>query len=211
MSAIGRYYRTVKHLRPRQVWTRVVRRVVRPRLNSAPAPERVDSGGRIEQLRRARRNQENRVTRKARILVIEDEDTIRTLITSALEQLGHDVIEAENGQVAERHLDEDRFDLVVTDLIMPERDGLEVIRDLRANHPDTRILAASTPSTLMLLEIAKLMGAHATIAKPYTLGELTESVSTLLGSSQVSGRAMQLSPDSPPSPGLNLRSRLPDA
>ena len=134
--------------------------------------------------------QENGVTRKARILVIEDEDTIRTLITSALEQLGHDVIEAENGQVAERYLDEDRFDLVITDLIMPERDGLEVIRDLRANHPDTRILAASTPSTLMLLEIAKLMGAHATIAKPYTLGELTESVSALLGSPQVSGRAV---------------------
>ena len=54
MSAIGRYYRTVKHLRPRQVWTRVVRRVVRPRLNSAPAPERRNPTSTEKQIPRLR-------------------------------------------------------------------------------------------------------------------------------------------------------------
>ena len=115
-----------------------------------------------------------------RILVVEDEETVRFLISSALEKVGHTVAEAENGVEAERLLKAQTFDLVITDLIMPERDGLETIRYLRAHHPEVKIIAVSTPSTLMLLECARLLGAHGTLAKPFTLMDLEQAVDRVM-------------------------------
>lgn len=115
------------------------------------------------------------------ILVVEDEKSVRTVIRQKLERDGHTVREAENGLIAERILLETRFDVALLDLIMPVRDGLETIRHIRSKYPALKIVAMSTPSSLMLLECAKLMGAHGSLAKPFTLADVEEVLAQVTG------------------------------
>ena len=124
----------------------------------------------------------------ARILVIDDEDPIRSLLRRSLQPLGHEIVEAPDGSVGTRLFESSHFDLVITDLFMPEKDGIETVLDLRERYPEVKILVVSggIPSGGESLDRsgpladAEAFGADASLEKPFEIRELIEVVSELL-------------------------------
>ena len=119
----------------------------------------------------------------ARILVIDDEELIRETIRMKLEQGGHVVIEAANGVEGLRALEDGLFDLVVTDIIMPEQEGIETIRKIRHRDPRVAIIAISGGGrgrNYQFLDIAKKLGANEALPKPFTGSQLLALVETTL-------------------------------
>jgi YesN/AraC family two-component response regulator len=105
-----------------------------------------------------------------RILLIDDEEMIREVVRDMLETAGHEVIEAENGRHGLDQYRKHSIDVVITDILMPEKDGLETIQEVRVLDKDVRIIAMSGggPSyNLDFLLIAKKLGATATLVKPF--------------------------------------------
>src|SRR5574341_1502699 len=118
----------------------------------------------------------------ARILVIDDDPDVRRAISRHLQSDGHDVIEAPDGKVGMRLFRESPTDLVVTDLFMPEQEGLETIRELRRSFEDVKILVvtgAPPGSPLDFRAHATALGAKATLSKPFTREELLGAVQDL--------------------------------
>ena len=121
-----------------------------------------------------------------RILLIDDDENVRTVLALTLKSKGYEVIQAENGRVGVRKFRESPTDLVITDLIMPEKEGLETIQDIRREFPGTRIIAMSGGSPNMrfdFLQIAQAMGALRTLQKPFTMEEFISNVREVLGES----------------------------
>jgi DNA-binding response OmpR family regulator len=117
------------------------------------------------------------------ILVIDDDEIIRSLLRDLLERDGYDVMEAENGKTGLKLVRENGADLVITDLIMPEREGIETIRELRRDFSDVKIIAISGGGTIgpeTYLQMAKSMGAHRVFGKPFNLEEMSEAIRELL-------------------------------
>jgi CheY-like chemotaxis protein len=118
-----------------------------------------------------------------RILVADDDEDLRELLRLMLAKMGHEVILAKNGKEAQALCTEQLPDLVLTDLIMPEREGLETIGSLRQAWPHLKIIAMSGGARMNagdLLKIAKLMGAKAALAKPFSNQELQKTIETVL-------------------------------
>jgi CheY-like chemotaxis protein len=123
-----------------------------------------------------------RRARIATILVIDDEAEVRQTLARML--AGHAVHEAADGGAGLALAAELAPDLVVTDILMPEKEGIETIRELRRAHPRVRILAISgggQSGTLDFLDMARALGADAALAKPFRRSELLEMVERLLG------------------------------
>ncbi len=121
----------------------------------------------------------------ARILVVDDDERIRTLIRRGLKKLGHEVIEAGDGAAALKRLRADPVDLLITDLYMPEMEGLELIQKARAAWPELGIIAISggTADTKFdFLPVADSLGADDVLAKPLDLDRLRTLVDARLGS-----------------------------
>jgi CheY-like chemotaxis protein len=100
-----------------------------------------------------------------------------------LEGAGYEVAEAPDGTQGIRLYRQQPCDLVITDIIMPEKEGLETIRELRRDFPDVKILAISGGGRIRpdeYLPLAKKFGAHRTLAKPFEQKELLEAVQELL-------------------------------
>jgi DNA-binding response OmpR family regulator len=119
----------------------------------------------------------------ARILLIDDDDTLRGLIKALLERRSHEVIEARDGiEGLERALGES-IDLIITDIVMPGKEGIETIREFRAENQKTKILAISGGgnSRLDYLSMARQCGVNDTLKKPFTPPELFQAVERLLG------------------------------
>jgi DNA-binding response OmpR family regulator len=120
----------------------------------------------------------------ARILVIEDEPSIRALYLAILRDAGHEAAEAPDGAVGVRLFRENPADVVITDIIMPEKEGIEVIMELRRDFPDVKIIAVSgggkVTTTETCLRLAKSLGAVLTIAKPVSPKELLTAVGEVL-------------------------------
>lgn len=117
------------------------------------------------------------------ILVIDDDPAVREVVREMLRGEGHEVSTAENGRQALQALAADVFDLVVTDLIMPEQEGIETIAEIRRRDPDIPIVAMSGGGRLGpgdYLETARFLGADATLAKPFGRQELIAIVEQLL-------------------------------
>jgi DNA-binding NtrC family response regulator len=120
----------------------------------------------------------------ARILVIDDDEQIRGVLRKALEMEGHEVLEAGHGREALRLHRATPAELVITDIIMPEQDGLEVIMALRREAPDLKVIAMSGGGHLVqteALDMAEPLGAFATLRKPFQLATMLETVSKALG------------------------------
>ncbi len=118
-----------------------------------------------------------------RVLVIDDEDLVRLTLRQMLEDGGYDVVEAENGRDGVDRQRDHPADLVLTDIIMPEQEGIETIVQLRRVSPEVRILAISGGGRIRnmdFLKIAANVGAHGTLAKPFTRDELLHAVETCL-------------------------------
>ena len=119
----------------------------------------------------------------ARILVIDDEELIRETIRMKLEQSGHEVIEAGNGVEGLLALEQHAVDLVVTDIIMPEQEGIETIRRIRDRDPHVGIIAISgggRTRNFGFLEFAKKLGANSALSKPFTGTQLLALVEDTL-------------------------------
>ncbi len=120
----------------------------------------------------------------ARILVIDDEFGIRRLLCVALEGMGYAVSEASNGREGLAVFAKHPTDLVITDLVMPEKEGIETIRSLRRTHPHLKIIAISGGNRAQAgdnLKMAKNLGANEVLAKPFKIDELAKVVERLLG------------------------------
>lgn len=113
------------------------------------------------------------------ILVIDDNAQLRGLLGDALKKMGYEVTSAANGTEAFTAIGLNKFDVVITDLLMPERDGIEVIGELRLKQPETRIVAMSgggRGSRDHYLQTAKGLGAHVVLGKPFSVSELAAAL-----------------------------------
>lgn len=123
----------------------------------------------------------------AHILVIDDDADVRRAISRHLQSDGHDVTEAPDGKVGMRLFRERPADLVITDLFMPEQEGLETIRQLRRSFQDVKILVvtgAPPGSALDFRTHATHLGAAAALGKPFTREELLGAINRLLPPAQ---------------------------
>lgn len=119
----------------------------------------------------------------AKILVVDDEDLVRMTLRQMLEADGHEVLEAANGREGVALHSSDPVDLVVTDIIMPEQEGIETIVQLRRKNPQLKIIAISGGGRMKnmdFLKIASHVGADATLTKPFSTKELLETVNDCL-------------------------------
>jgi len=118
----------------------------------------------------------------ATILVIDDEDQMRSMLRTMLERAGHTVLDAQDGKVGQSILSGQPVDLVITDILMPERDGLEIIRAIQRSAPGVKIIAISgggRTGKLDFLEEAKEFGAHSVLHKPFGSKELMDAIEAL--------------------------------
>jgi CheY-like chemotaxis protein len=119
----------------------------------------------------------------ARILVVDDEEGIRSLVRNILVREGHEVTTAGDGVEALRVVERQAVDVVITDLIMPEKEGVETIAELRRRFPAIKIIAISVGGmggAMDYLRLAKALGAAQTLAKPFTREALLKMVETAL-------------------------------
>lgn len=120
----------------------------------------------------------------ARILVIDDELVIRRALAIMLANVGHKVETAEDGRAGLELLARESFDLVLTDILMPEMDGVETMRKLRALPSPPKIVAMSGGVQLSREDFpraAELLGADGALSKPFRARELYALVDRLLG------------------------------
>ena len=113
----------------------------------------------------------------ARILLIDDDDSVRTMLCLTLTHFGHTVIEARNGKEGLELFQHANADLLITDIVMPEKEGLEVLMELRKKDPPVKIIAISGGD---YLHMAKLMGAAKVLAKPFSTNVLIAAIDELL-------------------------------
>lgn len=119
-----------------------------------------------------------------RILVIDDDDQMRVLLRQVMEWAGYEVMEAEDGREGMQLQRRDPADLVITDLIMPEQEGLETIGQLRKEFPNTKVIAISGGGRIgpeAYLPAAQELGADKVFSKPFDVRALAGAVKELLG------------------------------
>jgi CheY-like chemotaxis protein len=114
-------------------------------------------------------------------LVVDDDAGIRRLLRESLEERGYSVIEAADGEEALACAATREIRLVITDLAMPEKDGLETIQTLRRNYPETKIIATSGFLGGSYLKVAAQLGAHGMLPKPFRHEDVLQAVGEVLG------------------------------
>jgi len=118
-----------------------------------------------------------------RILVIDDDQLVRDMVCQMVQRLGHQTREFSGGQAILDGASIDDVDAVLTDIFMPNGEGMETIRRLRGNHPDLPLIAMSgaggweTGSSW--LTMAEALGANASLTKPFTSEELSNALSAV--------------------------------
>ncbi len=115
-----------------------------------------------------------------RILIVEDDAVTAKLFVSILNDAGFETESAWNGCEAMQHLKVGAFDLMITDLVMPEFEGLELISRAKILHPNLKMIAISGAWEGEYLETAAVIGAHHTLEKPVSSKQLLEVVSGVL-------------------------------
>ena len=122
----------------------------------------------------------------ARILVIEDDNEVRDYLESVLSRDGYEVVGASNGKDGVAIFQQNPVDLVITDIIMPEKDGIETITDLRRDNADVKVIAISggerRPEGMSrnYLHSARLLGANRSMQKPIANKDLLAAIRELL-------------------------------
>jgi CheY-like chemotaxis protein len=111
------------------------------------------------------------------ILVIDDEEIIRVLLRSALEAAGYEVTEATNGREGLDLYRKKPMDLIITDILMPELSGLDMLMELTREFLDAKVIAISgAGGERNVLDVAKLLGARQTFPKPFSMPDLLSAV-----------------------------------
>ena len=121
----------------------------------------------------------------ATILIVDDEKPVRDLVSKIVLKDGHDIVVAVDGQEACDQYAKSDIDLIITDLVMPEKNGIQMIMDLKAQAPDLKVVAISGGSSFSgdidLLSVAKLLGAKHIIKKPFSVDDIRNAVNDTLG------------------------------
>ena len=113
----------------------------------------------------------------ATILIIDDEEVVRVLLRSALEEAGYEVTEAANGRQGLDLYRRKPVDLVITDIVMPELNGLDMLLELTREFLHAKVIAISgAGGEKNVLDVAKLLGARQTFQKPFSLPHLLGAV-----------------------------------
>jgi DNA-binding response OmpR family regulator len=136
------------------------------------------------------------VDRSARILLVDDEQPIQTLLSYPLRKDGYEVVQATDGQQALERFDEQLFDLVVLDLMLPKVDGLEVCRRLRSRS-SVPIIMLTAKSEEIDKVVGLEIGADDYITKPFSLREFSSRIKAALRRAEMS-RPAQTAPDEAP-------------
>jgi len=131
----------------------------------------------------------------AKILILDDETSILLMLKKMLERAGHEVEIALNGSDGMELFKKNKPDLLITDIIMPNKDGLEVVLELRKKYPELKIIAISGGGRIHpegYLPSAKHFGANLIFQKPLVQKEFLEAVSSLLNESGAKGIPFQI-------------------
>lgn len=120
----------------------------------------------------------------AKILVVDDEQNIRNILREMLKKEAHEVFEAGSGQEATEILDGNAIEILITDLVMPGKTGLDLIMEIKERMPKLNIIAISGGGGINgrfdYLPIAQLIGANNIIRKPFSMADIKKAVSELL-------------------------------
>jgi DNA-binding response OmpR family regulator len=119
----------------------------------------------------------------ANVLIVEDDAELLQLMSRALQGAGHAVLTAGDGEAGLRLFRAEPPDLVVCDIVMPDKDGIELIPEMKAARPEVKLVAISGRQMIGALDVlglARRMGADATLAKPFAMEALQAIVATLL-------------------------------
>ena len=118
-----------------------------------------------------------------RILLVDDDEQFRSMLSESLRRAGYEVTEARDGSEGIRLYRDHPTDLIITDLIMPEKEGLETIQEYRMDYPEAKIIAISGGSrnaSFDYLKMAKALGAQRVVAKPFPRQEILDAVTQVL-------------------------------
>jgi DNA-binding NtrC family response regulator len=118
-----------------------------------------------------------------RILAIDDDIEIREMLKQLLERAGYEVLVAPNGKEALKLHHANPVNLIITDIVMPEKEGLETIMEFQHQSPGVKIIAISGGGKIaadQYLNLAQMLGAQKTFSKPFELKKLLEEVRELL-------------------------------
>ncbi|MBN1517396.1 response regulator [Candidatus Sumerlaeota bacterium] len=121
----------------------------------------------------------------AKILIVDDEEAVRNMVKKMLSMAGYDTVCAKDGNEAIRLWGQENPDLILLDIIMPEKDGLETVIEIRKKASDTRIIAYTGGGPFSpdeLLSTAKLLGCCSVLSKPLRSDELISAVQEALES-----------------------------
>jgi len=119
----------------------------------------------------------------SRILIIDDDSQVREVLRKMLERAGYGVMDAPDGNVGMKLHRKAPADLIVTDIVMPGKEGLSTIKELKQNSPEVKIIAISGGGSIgpeEYLEMARRLGVNQTLSKPFGSRELLEAVRALL-------------------------------
>jgi DNA-binding NtrC family response regulator len=117
---------------------------------------------------------------KNKILVVDDEDALRTVLSAELEGEGYQVTTAADGQEAINVLTSSGFDLILLDIKMPNVDGFEVLKFVKEKHPKTKVIMLTGFADLKNAIESKKLGAEDFVSKPYDLVDLLTTVERVL-------------------------------
>lgn len=118
-----------------------------------------------------------------KILLIDDDNHFREMFSELLRRNNYEVIETNDGRNALPLYENHQPDLVITDIIMPDKEGIETILDLKKKHPNAKIIAISgggRTNAMDNLRSARLLGASLSFEKPFDHAEILDSISKLL-------------------------------
>ncbi len=123
----------------------------------------------------------------ATVLLVDDEVSVREMVSEVIRQCGHKVVTAGSVAEARGYFTSQKIDLVVTDLVMPEQSGIDLILEFKQIKPDVKVLAISGGGGITgrfdYLPIASLVGAGAILKKPFSINEFSKKLEELLNAS----------------------------
>lgn len=121
--------------------------------------------------------------RGPRLLIIDDDDLFRMTLRAIFEDAGFEVVEAPDGNHGIEAFERRPADVVITDILMPEKEGIETILELRRSHPEVKIIAMSgggEAGNANFLDMAEKLGANRILNKPFTRSDVLNAVEGLL-------------------------------
>lgn len=119
-----------------------------------------------------------------KILVLDDDSIFRTVFVLSLERMGHEVVAARDGNHGLQLIGKESFDIAIVDLIMPEKEGIETIQEIRRARPEIKIIAMSGGGRYTSKELLKAslhLGADRAISKPFTNEAISFEIAAALG------------------------------